>query len=243
MSLGECWLLPREGYLAVDTSTDSLAIVTEGDGPIRFITFSHEYARFHNGLWRVSSISTPSSLETGLSWLDSTTNSFIDVPYGDLKHYRKSILATQTSTVTVDNTVTETSLIGSGLGSTTLPANYLNAGKAFRISSRGTIEDTGNPDITIKLLANSTTLLTTGNNALTITAGTFAWEVDILLTYRGGNTFYGEGWFRVNDDRYAMIGSAVTIDPTVAQTFDLTVEWGTADPANTISSTNFVLET
>jgi hypothetical protein len=48
-----------------------------------------------------------------------------------------STLFSSTATVTVAATTVETSIIGSGSGSLTLPANYLTAGKTIRFSLRG----------------------------------------------------------------------------------------------------------
>lgn len=157
---------------------------------------------------------------------------------------RKTILGgiyTQTSNVTVANTVAETSLLTS---TTTLPAGFFTLNKQLLINLIGYHSASGNPTVRIKVKLGSTVILDT--TAVTSGGSTNAYfSIDALIdcrstgvtgTVRGGgsyNELHGAG------NLYGMVNTAdVTIDTTVSQVLDVTLEWGTASVNNTLTTTN-----
>lgn len=183
----------------------------------------------------------------GQIWNDSTQKTITAYESG-LKQYISSSIFTQTQSVTVANTVTETALTGTGVGTLTLPANFLIAGKTIRITARGIHSATGSPTIQIKIKLGSTTILDTGaNNSGTSTNTEFA--LDGIITCRttgASGTLMGQGAYReddVNANLFGMVNTATTtIDTTVSQAISVTAQWGTASSDNTITLTNLMVE-
>jgi len=66
----------------------------------------------------------------------------------------------QTSDVTVANTTTETSMLGTGVGTATLPANFLIPGRVVRLKSRGTISTGTSQSSTVRFNIGGTTVIT-----------------------------------------------------------------------------------
>lgn len=154
----------------------------------------------------------------------------------------------QTQDVTVANTVTETNLSGTGVGTLTLPANALAAGTTLKFTAFGLHSATGNPTIRVRIYAGATVLLdttavTSGNSTNAI------WDLRGLVTcYTTGNTgtVWAEGFYEETGGgtgKFEMANTAaITLDTTTSQTLKLTVQWGTAAAGNSISMTNFTVE-
>lgn len=159
-------------------------------------------------------------------------------------------LFTSTASATVANTAVETSLIGSGVGSLTLPANFFSAGTSLRVSVAGVFGTKATPGtIRIRLKLGSTVILDTGAVTPADSITNEEWQLQTLITCRtagatgtvianatvphgDGSTAALFGWRMVNT-------STITVDTTATQTVAMTALWSTADTANTISTTNF----
>jgi len=146
-------------------------------------------------------------------------------------------LFSQTASVTVANTLTETTVIGAGQGTVTLPANYFVAGKAVRIKIYGYHSASGNPTNRIRIKLGGTTVLDTTAVASHSGANEL-FTIDALLICRttgATGTVYSLGVFTANSDgEIGMVNtSAATIDTTGTLAIDITWQWGTADPGNT----------
>ncbi len=160
-----------------------------------------------------------------------------------------SALFTQTANATAANTAVETSLSTSGLGTRTIPANYLRAGSVVRVSAVGVIADTGTPTVQFRLKIGATTYLDFGAVTLGALVGTHGWTFDGMVTIRSagaGGTAIGNGLVYVSSasspDLDTTNTATTAIDTTAAQAVDFTVQWGTANPANTITCTNLTIE-
>jgi hypothetical protein len=158
-----------------------------------------------------------------------------------------------TASGTVGGTGSETTLIGTGVGSLTLPANFFTVGKSIRIKANGYFSDVAVPgNQTIKIKLGSTAVLSTGAVASPGSTTTAAWWVDAIITCRttgSSGTVFGQGtqshmtsalttpftWQMRNT-------AATTIDTTAAQTIDLTQLWSTSDAGNTSTCSNIVVE-
>ncbi|MGH7179154.1 MAG: hypothetical protein ACREJC_17380 [Tepidisphaeraceae bacterium] len=161
---------------------------------------------------------------------------------------------TATASATVANTTTETTLIGSGVGSLTFAANSLVAGRSIRIRARGywgtDAVTAGTMRWRIKL--GSTTVLDTGVITPTVGITNLLWKLDADITCRttgASGTVFGQGYVDrqemagIADFKNAMVNTATTtIDTTAAQALDVTFAWGTADADNTITSSNVTVE-
>lgn len=157
------------------------------------------------------------------------------------------VLFTQTNTVTVANTVTETALTGTGVGSLTLPANFFVAGKTLRLRMWGYHSSTANPTITAKIKLGSTVIGTMTGSSGNGSNDTFIVWGDITCRTTGAaGTVFTQGEYNEIHSSGLKIGTkntaTNTIDTTASQAVSITIQWGTADVGNTISATNFTLE-
>jgi hypothetical protein len=133
-------------------------------------------------------------------------------------------LFAQTASVTVANTVTETTLLGSGSGTLTLPANFLKVGTSLRLRAAGYHSSTGNPTITIRIKLGSTTIATmsgTGGNGTND-----SWEVNLDLTVRtvgASGTIFAQGKYAELHSAGLVAGSDNTVTTTIDTTASITV--------------------
>lgn len=166
---------------------------------------------------------------------------------GNIKQRSSGILFVKTDSTTVANTATESSLVGNGVGSITLPTNFLTVGRTLRIRGFGYHSSTGNPTFTIRFKLGSTTVGTvTGTSGNGSNDG---FEFDGILTCRtigSSGTVQAQGSYRELQSNGLIAGggntSTTTINTTLSHTIAVTVQWGTADAGNTITLTNMVIE-
>jgi len=157
------------------------------------------------------------------------------------------LFAQTADSATVTNTTTETSIVGTGVGSLTVPANSFVVGDSYHAKIGGVISAQNGDDITINIKAGSTTLATTG--ALDLEATTsMAWECEIdftIATVGASGSICTNGNFAYNRNTGTLEGyvfqDVVTFDTTVDNTLDITVEWAQAKTQDQIYSANFVL--
>lgn len=188
--------------------------------------------------------STPSSGTRGIypkadGWYDIDDAGTVSGPFASQRG-NTALLFTQTADKTIANTVAETTLIGTGVGSVTLPAASLAIGTAVRVFATGHLSTTGTPTINIKTKLGGTELCVTGVKTLgdTLSAVTVRLWLDITCRTTGGSgTVVVSGLFRVGPDQ--MFGmtktSAVTVDTTGTLAINVTGTWGTASSSNTIT--------
>ena len=160
-------------------------------------------------------------------------------------------LFTSTATRTQASTAAEVTIVGTGVGSLTLPANFHDAaGSSLYVTSAGYYSNTGTPTINFKLKYGATVLATTGVVTTTTGATNWQWFFRGVVTCRttgAGGTVILQGELLVQTGAtamsvYPMLQTATaTVNTTATQAVDLSIQWGAADAANTISGTNFVM--
>jgi hypothetical protein len=151
----------------------------------------------------------------------------------------------QTSTVTVANTGTSTTLIGTVTGVTTLPANFFGVGKTIKIFVSGTYNQAnGSQDCALKLTIGGVavgTITFNHNGGLT----TVYYDAEFTLTCRtagasGTLQFMGIG--RLNHSGSSLLNyfqvssTSGSINTTGTLAIDLQADWVTADPSNSITA-------
>lgn len=147
---------------------------------------------------------------------------------------------TQIASVTVANTVTETTLIGAGVGSVTLPANYGLAGKALLLEGFGYHSATGNPTIRIRIYKGATLLLdttavTSGNSTNNLI------QIRAHITWRSTTSLFAQGFYQESgggSNNFEMVNTAATTVNTTSEALNMTLTWGTANAGNTVTLTN-----
>lgn len=149
------------------------------------------------------------------------------------------------------NTAPEQSIIGTGVGGLSIPANVFKVGDSFHGKLGGLLNATGGggrSEIIVKVKAGATILATTGIFDLD-TATNQGWELELdftLATIGAAGSICTNGNFAYTKDNnravYGYIFQDVqTIDTTVSNTLDITVEWNVINGGDDIYSANFVL--
>lgn len=169
-------------------------------------------------------------------------NKFISAGSLSIGNYAQTV---QSATVT--NTTTETGIVGSGVGSLSIPANTFVVGDSFHGKIGGVISAQNGDDITIRIKTGATTLASTGAISLSpVTA--LGWELELdftIATIGAAGTICTNGNFAYNRDTGSLEGfvfqDVQSIDTTILNTLDITVEWGQAKTQDQIYSANFVL--
>ena len=163
--------------------------------------------------------------------------------FGDL--YGLYSQTVQSATVT--NTTAETTIIGAGVGSLVIPANGFKVGDSFHGKIGGVISTLNNHEITIKIKTGATVLASTGLIALeAVTA--LGWEIELdftVATLGATGSICTNGNFAYNRNTGSLEGfvfqDVQSIDTTISNTLNITVEWNQSNASDEIYSANFVL--
>lgn len=152
------------------------------------------------------------------------------------------------------NTTSETSIAGVGVGTLAVSANALIVGKTYRFKISGIYNTTTVPgNCTFKLKLGSVVIGTGVVNNLVSLASLLQWECsgtfvcwttgssgtvisDALMTYSTGNLLPRNALELDN------AGAVSTINTTISNTLDFTVQWATADVSNAWKANCFTLE-
>lgn len=165
--------------------------------------------------------------------------------------YLVSSIFRATASASVSNTTSEGTLIGSGAGTLTLPANFFKAGRTLMIKALGTITNTGTPTLRINFKLGSTIILDTSSITMVTLTGTRVFTAEAVITCRsvgGSGTVIGQGFLAYNATTNTMnridtpLTGAVTVDTTGTLAVNVTATWGTANASNVITATNFVIQ-
>lgn len=149
----------------------------------------------------------------------------------------------QTASVTVANTVTETTLIGTGAGTVTLPANYGQSGRSLLIEGFGYHSAGGNPTIQIRIYKGTTVLLdttavTSGNSTNNLI------QIRGHITWRSTTSIFAQGFYQESgggSNNFEMVTTAATTVSTTSEALNITLQWGTAAVGNTVTLTNLTI--
>lgn len=148
-------------------------------------------------------------------------------------------LFSQTSLQSVSNTAVQTTLIGSGQGSLSIPAGYLQDGYSFLYKTGGTFRDSSAGQLIRFRLLNGGTLFDSGNLSLSNVNTVRGWNIECQFTYYSGNiiTNFAFNYTDGNNDQFGFNNQGTNaINAAVPNTLNFTVQWGTANANNTITS-------
>jgi len=155
----------------------------------------------------------------------------------------------QTATVTVASTASETTLVGAGEGSVSLTKNSTLVGKTFKVKGFGVFSNTGTPTLRIKVKLGSVTVLDSTAVTTTTGASNRLFEFEGYVTVRsvgGSGTAFAQGKlveYASTAVLFPMVNtSTVAVDTTANLAFDVTATWGASSSSNTISLTNLTIE-
>jgi hypothetical protein len=162
------------------------------------------------------------------------------------------LFAQTASSTPITATTTETSLIGTGQGTLTVPANKFAVGNSYHAKLIGHLSCGNNETIQIKAKSNGNTLGDTGIITLS-TATTKHWELNVYFTIRalgvatvasiasGGVFSYTKNAGTSFEGTNFSIIENTTFDTTINNTLTITAQWGSTNAANTIYSEIFQL--
>jgi hypothetical protein len=163
------------------------------------------------------------------------------------------LYAQTANSTTVTNTTTETTIIGSGVGTLTVGANQFVVGDSFRADIAGLMSAQNNQTLRVKIKAGSVILADSGPQNLGSAISSDVWALSINFTVRalgaaGVASMVSLGTFTYIKTNNATIEgfsfntiNSTTFDTTISNVLGITVEWGSANAGNTIYSDTFVL--
>ena len=162
------------------------------------------------------------------------------------------LYAQTSSSNSIANTTVESSLIGSGVGSLTIPANAFKVGDSFHAKLIGHISCNGAATIRLKIKAGTIILADTGVVDLDASTNKH-WELNIYFTIRtlGGTgvasiasggifSYIKNSGVNFEGTNFSVINNT-TFDTTTDSTLKVTAEWGSANVADSIYSEIFTL--
>lgn len=161
-------------------------------------------------------------------------------------------LFAQTANGSIATGTIPTSLVGSGIGTLSVPANAFQVGDSFKATLYGHISCANNEDLNIKLICSTGTIGGTGTISMPqCTNQHFQFDIQFTIRVIGGPgvaTLLSAGFFTYSkDSSNAFEGADFTFedstlfDTTVVQTLDIEADWGSNNPANQIYVESFVL--
>lgn len=158
---------------------------------------------------------------------------------------KSSSLAYSNTTVPAGNTVNNSTAETAFASSFTFPANTLKVGNSIHLKLWGVYGTTAvAPTIRGKIKLGSTIMLDTTAITCVINLTNQGWsaEADFIVTAIGASgTIEAQGYAEFATALTTSLSvnvpntAAITIDTTASQALTVTVQWGTADTANTIT--------
>ena len=162
------------------------------------------------------------------------------------------LYAQTSSSDPIANTTVESSLISSGVGSLTVPANAFKVGDSFHAKLIGHISCNGAATIRLRIKAGTIILADTGVVDLDASTNKH-WELNIYFTIRtlGGPgvasiasggifSYIKNSGVNFEGTNFSIINNT-TFDTTTDSTLKVTAEWGSANVADSIYSEIFTL--
>ena len=154
--------------------------------------------------------------------------------------------------ITVVNTTRESTLIDTGVGTLSVPADSFQEGDSFQGSMMGIFSSLNNTRIRFRVKSDTVVLADSGTQTLPSTSNSiflltlnftirrvgFAGEA-IIVTF---GTFYDIKQSNNQQQGFSFYSiNSTTFDTTISNTLDVTVEWVTASTSNSIHPDIFVL--
>lgn len=192
----------------------------------------------------------------GFRWINTITSTIFTIinnTEGNAVWIFSSGLFSQIEdSATISGTTVETSIIGVGIGSLTIPMNNFIQGNSYTLKMGGIISCGNNETIQFRIKSGSAVLGDTGLVVLPTITSRF-WELELDFTIRNigepteasivmngqlvyirneGTQYEGQGFDLINN---------TTFDTTISNTLEITVEWGSNSGENSIYSTSLVL--
>lgn len=221
---------------------NALFVRTSGSGFVGINTGSPGQFLDVNGTARLEPVASTAS-SNGDTWTDSTQKSLMSFQAGATQA-EVGTLFTQTNTVTYSNSAAELTIMGTGVGTKTLPANFWVPGKTVKLEVWGYIPTStaGTPVYTWKVKFGTVTIPAGATIGDQPGAGN-PWKLEFLMTCRttgAGGTVFGQGKLEIGNvgSRYFPMIAVGAIDTTITGLIDVTIQAGSAVATDSVASTN-----
>lgn len=172
-----------------------------------------------------------------------------------LDSVKTKVLFTQTASQTVSATIAKTTILGTGVGSTTVPASQIIPGKTYRVRIEGIYSTPPLLNLgtfTCRMEINGTVVTSSSTLTLLASASNSAFSAEQIITFRtvgNSGTVVATGCLSFNSalntrsyvDMNTGTGT-VTINTTSGVTFTPTVQWGSTNASHSVTSLIATLE-
>lgn len=167
------------------------------------------------------------------------------------------VLFTQSVEKTVANNAAETTLLGTLVGSNTIPANWWTVGRTLRFTAWGHMATVGTASQTMRLRAymGATSMASTQVIGFNTAEVAFTWKFESTITCKSTGSsgeVYIQGVWMIQDSPTGGVSNALwthmtqtsvlSLDTTVSKDFDLTADWNSAVAGDTITCKIATLE-
>ncbi len=187
----------------------------------------------------------PTTPSSGYIWHDSTQKT-VQGFFAGVKQSVSTVLFSQTANATNNVQTTSTTILGTGIGTKTLPASFFSIGKTLRITIRGFFTRTsGTLGVTVLLGAT-----TVGASVAATPGGASNEEFEIIIdiacrTIGASGTVMTQGRFlNLANGAVTALGivstGTTTIDTTASQTIDVKTVWSAG--FQSMTTTNCTIE-
>ena len=189
---------------------------------------------------------------TGVSVSNVGGKAEVNIP-GNIPATNYGLFAQTANSTIITNTTAESSLINGGVGTLTVPANAFQVGDSFRAVFGGVMNAINNQTIRIRVKAGSVLLLDSLAQNLGSSVINDVWSLNIDFTIRaigaaGVASIVSLGSFHYTKTNNASVQgfgfnivNNTTFNTTIANTLDVTAQWGAASTGNNIYSDIFIL--
>ena len=143
----------------------------------------------------------------------------------------------------VANTTTATTCVGTGVGSLTVAAGALTAGKVLRVRGWGVVSSTGSPTLTLSLKIGTGVLATTAVTLAGVSGQAIAFEVLAIVRAGGaGGSAYAVASVQTGTSAVAPNAVNASFDNSASTVLDVQAQWSAASPSNTFTCKGLVAE-
>ena len=249
-------------------STDGIGIYGESVNEVGIFAFSFNDTPFvadtieGNDL-NIAEFKRNGANQCSISYDGTVNSSAFVIPGGTSDQYlmadgsvttgsRPGLFAQTALGALITNTTVETSLVGTGVGSLTVPANTFQVGDSFTAKICGPLSCANNETIHIRVKSDGITIADAGVFQMKITTNKyFELVIDFTITKIGAAgvaELFTNGQYSYNHNsagdlsgnNFALISNTL-FDTTVINALSITAQWGSASASNKIQSQNFVL--
>lgn len=162
------------------------------------------------------------------------------------------LYAQTSNSVPITNTIAESTLIGAGVGTLSIPPNAFSVGDSFRVEMGGVLSSKNNENFRLRIKTGSVVLADSGLQSFPLITNEI-WQVAITFTIRslgsaGVGSIISLGEFHLtkssNNTQNGFAFNTLnntTFDTTIGNTLNITAQWGSVSALNNIYSDVFVL--